>query len=435
MTARERIQQVTEQWFLTEPLFFAVFCSHSLKMNPNMQCPLRTGQGRIEYNPTKMDEMSNEYLGETLRVEMIRILLNHPYARQPIGCKPEIRHAASDMVIADAYKLAWMPLLHPGDYGLPAGQHYEWYAKRLGEMASSLFGQNKENSGNNSGENGNGNPNGNEDSYGNPNVNGDEIEDVQQIFSSKVSFASKETTQAKSSEVTESTFSNGSDKGYTDLWEEDGFQTQRITDIINGATQWGSLSDGMVELIKKSNEGRIDYRDALRAFRSSILSQHRKLTRMRPSRRFGFDQMGSHFDFTTRLLVAIDTSGSVTNESLSRYFSVIARFFKYGIQEIDVMMFDCALQGKPIMLNEAKKHKTEFHVKGGGGTDFQIVIDYVVKNPGYDGLIIITDGYAPVPNVPPLIGTKLIWVIDNEPSYRQHRAALRKTGRVCLMQL
>ena len=50
MTARERIQQETEQWFLTEPVFFAVYCSHRLTMNANMLCPLRTGKGRIEYN-------------------------------------------------------------------------------------------------------------------------------------------------------------------------------------------------------------------------------------------------------------------------------------------------------------------------------------------------------------------------------------------------
>jgi len=98
-------------------------------------------------------------------------------------------------------------------------------------------------------------------------------------------------------------------------------------------------------------------------------------------------------------------------------------------------MFDSELQGKPVRLNEAKKSKTEFQVKGRGGTDFQSVIDYVAKNQGYDGLIIITDGYAPVPDVPPLLSTKLLWVIDNESSYRQHRDSLRKTGRVCLMQL
>ena len=47
----------------------------------------------------------------------------------------------------------------------------------------------------------------------------------------------------------------------------------------------------------------------------------------------------------------------------------------------------------------------------------------------------MTDGYAPVSNVPAFLKTKLLWVIDNEPSYKQHYNALRKTGRVCLMQL
>lgn len=53
------------------------------------------------------------------------------------------------------------------------------------------------------------------------------------------------------------------------------------------------------------------------------------------SRRFGFEQMDSHYDFTTRLLVAIDTSGSVGSEELGRYLCIINSFFKYGIQEIE----------------------------------------------------------------------------------------------------
>ena len=191
----------------------------------------------------------------------------------------------------------------------------------------------------------------------------------------------------------------------------------------------------MVELIKKAAEGKIDYRGALRTFRSSIISQKRRLTRMRPSRRFGFEQMGSHYDFTTRLLIAIDTSGSVGSEELGRYFRIITTFFKYGIQEIDVLMFDHEVQGMPIKLDEAKKNKQEFKVKGRGGTDFQAPVDYVKENPNYDGLIIITDGYAPTPEVPPFLRTKLLWVIDNEQSYKLRYESLRKTGRVCLMEL
>ena len=134
MTVRERIQQETEQWFLTEPLFFTVYCTHRLKMNANMQCALRSGQGRIEYNPEIIEGVKDMELSAMLRVEMIRILLQHPYARQPLGCKPMVLQMASDMVISPAYHFGFLDMTRPEQYGLPSGQHYEWYAKRLCEM-------------------------------------------------------------------------------------------------------------------------------------------------------------------------------------------------------------------------------------------------------------------------------------------------------------
>ena len=385
MTARERIQQEAEQWFLTEPVFFAVYCSHRLTMNANMLCPLRTGKGRIEYNPTIIDGLQDNLLKDMLKVEMIRILLQHPYARQPLGCLPMMLQTASDMVISPVYQFSWVDLAKPKDYGLPKGQYYEWYANRLNDMTQGLQSQDQ----------------------------GEE--------------QSQDQNQGGSGE------SKAAD--YTSLWEEDQFQACQITDLVQSTTQWGSLPGDMVELIKKAAEGKIDYRGALRTFRSSILSQKRRLTRMRPSRRFSFEQMGSHYDFTTRLLVAIDTSGSVGSEELGRYFRIITTFFKYGIQEIDVLMFDDEVQGDPIKLNEAKKNKQEFKVKGRGGTNFQTPVNYVKEHPNYDGLIIITDGFAPIPDVPPFLRTKLLWVIDNEPSYKQNYESLRKTGRVCLMEL
>lgn len=222
---------------------------------------------------------------------------------------------------------------------------------------------------------------------------------------------------------------------YTALWEEDQFQSRMITDLIQSTTQWGSMPAKMIELIKKAAEGRIDFRSALRGFRASILSQKRRLTRMRPSRRFGFEQMGSRYDFTTHLLVAIDTSCSVGSEELGRYFRIITSFFKYGVQEIDVIMFDFNVKGEPVTLKEAQRHRKEFKVEGRGGTDFQAPVDYAKQHPDYDGVIIITDGWAPTPEMPPHLKTKLLWVLDNEPSYKQNYESLRKTGRVCLMQL
>ena len=135
MTVRERIQKEVEQWFLTEPVFFAVYCSHRLVMNANMLCPLRSGKGRIEYNPAIIEAMPDTMLRDLMRIEVIRILLQHPYARQPMGCPSLVLQTASDLVISPAYNLAWANLAHPEDFDLPTGQHYEWYAYRLSEMA------------------------------------------------------------------------------------------------------------------------------------------------------------------------------------------------------------------------------------------------------------------------------------------------------------
>ena len=413
-------QQEAEQWFLTEPVFFAVYCSHRLTMNANMLCPLRTGKGRIEYNPTVIDVLQDNQLKDLLKVEMIRILLQHPYARQPLGCLPMMLQTASDMVISPAYQFSWVDLTKPEDYGLPKGQHYEWYANRLNDMAVHHDGD--------------------APSEGNSDTNEQPGED---ISAPSVGQSDQSQDLQSASLGTDGEDSGENDKGggvsketdYTSLWEEDQFQAHQITDLIQSTTQWGSLPGDMVELIKKAAEGKIDYRGALRTFRSSILSQKRRLTRMRPSRRFGFEQMGSHYDFTTRLLIAIDTSGSVGSEELGRYFRIITTFFKYGIQEIDVLMFDHEIQGEPITFTEAKKNKQEFKVRGRGGTSFQAPVNYVKEHPNYDGLIIITDGYSPVPDVPPHLRAKLLWVIDNEKSYKEHYDSLRKTGRVCLMEL
>ena len=487
MSTLERIQQEVEQWFLTEPLFFTVYCSHRLTINPNMLCALRSGQGRIEYNPEVIDSMPDHQLRALLSVEMIRILLKHPYSRQPLGCPGIALKMASDMVIAPAYNLTWAGLIHPEEFGLPTGQHFEWYANRLSAMgihmdgpapsegdscadgeageggatsssepsekqgedsADGGGGENKEQ--NEQGENAEEASSGGADSEesdentvpiegqgGMPSSGGQEAAGVggtsSSSGSSQTTLNSLPSAPKRSEELSNLNSAPSSD--YTSLWEEDAFMGQQITDIIHSTTQWGSLPGGMVELIQKAAEGKIDYRNALRAFRSSILSQKRHLTRMYPSRRFGFEQMGSRYEFTTRLLVAIDTSGSVGSDELGRYYRIITTFFKYGIQEIDVLMFDFDVQGEPVTLKEAQKNKQTFEVKGRGGTNFQAPVNYVAEHPGYDGLIIMTDGYAPVPSVPAFLKTKLLWVIDNEPSYKQHYDALRKTGRVCLIEL
>ena len=52
MNIRETIQSIAENWFLCEPVFFDVLYRHQIVANEKMECPIRSGKGRVEYNPS-----------------------------------------------------------------------------------------------------------------------------------------------------------------------------------------------------------------------------------------------------------------------------------------------------------------------------------------------------------------------------------------------
>ena len=151
---------------------------------------------------------------------------------------------------------------------------------------------------------------------------------------------------------------------------------------------------------------------------------------MRPSRRFGFEQMGSQRQFVTKLLIAVDVSGSITTESLSYFYGVIDSAFRYGFEAVDVVQFDCGI-GK---VQSLKKVIKQVEVIGRGGTSFDEPIQYAFEN-NYDGLLILTDGYAPQPVLPEGFRTKIMWVCNDQSSYDQHHTWMEEYGRVCVMDL
>ena len=380
MNIRETIQSIAENWFLCEPVFFDMLYRHQIVANEKMECPIRSGKGRVEYNPILLKDFHQKTIEKKLGIEMIRILLKHPYERQPDGCRPEEQIAGSDMVIAPSYKIA--DLIQPAMYNLPDGQNYEWYVKQLIQQRP------------------------------------EEKEDKN---------ADGEGTALKND------IPNDKENGYTALWEEDPMQMCEINEIILSSTNWGSVPGQMVEVIYQSTRGRVKYESILREFYASALSDNRRLTRSRPSRRFGFEQMGSFYKYMPKLIVALDCSGSVSSENLGIYLHILSQFFKYGIQGIDVITFDTIVNKEVTKLKKTKDK--QIAIKGRGGTDFQPVVDYFCKHIDYDGMMIVTDGYAPVPQVPSFLKNKLLWIIDNKQCFESSRHRFSKTGRVCRIEI
>lgn len=373
---QERYSHILEQWFIMEPPLFQVLCIHELVPNTRMKCPLRSGRKKLEYNPDIVVEMSDDALEEALRAEAVRLLLKHPYERRPDGCSQQAMGLASNLVVGDNYSHPRFRIETPADLGLKSGMNYEWYAKEV----------EKQHAGAGDGES-------DEDSGG-------------------VSTAGER------------------HRDLAELWEEDELTVQMINGVISSTKNWGSISGNFAEILTSSLKAKINWRNVFAGFRASIISSKRKLTRMRPNRRTGFDNMGSIRRFDTKLLVAVDVSGSISTESLQYFYGVINSAFRYGFESIDVVQFDCGVR----VVQNLKKVVKDIGIIGRGGTSFQEPIDYAHEN-GYDGLVMLTDGYAPEPVLPEGFRTGILWVCENEDCLNHHRHWMEKSGRTCVMQI
>ena len=101
------------------------------------------------------------------------------------------------------------------------------------------------------------------------------------------------------------------------------------------------------------------------------------------------------------------------------------------METVDVLPFDAELKE----LTTLKKAPKEVMIEGRGGTNFQILFDYIAKHPRYDGMIIFTDGYAPEPKVPQHTHAKVLWVCDCEQNHEQHREWMRQSGKAAFIAL
>ena len=141
---------------------------------------------------------------------------------------------------------------------------------------------------------------------------------------------------------------------------------------------------------------------------------------MRPSRRYGFKAMGSRYERKANILIGVDVSGSITDESFSHFYQAINNFFFLGIiEKIDLLFYDVNLKNtKPIPFH--KKIELD-DIKGRGGTSFQPAIDYYQDHASeYSGMIMFTDGEGPMP-VLQSHKLNILWILDSRLAFEKSK--------------
>ena len=147
----------------------------------------------------------------------------------------------------------------------------------------------------------------------------------------------------------------------------------------------------------------LDWKAYLRRFSSQSTKVFTKKTRYKPNKRF-YGNPTLKIKQRKNTLVAIDTSGSVSEKELLEFFNEIYHIYKSGT---DVTVIECDADIQRIY--EYKGKLEDLSVQGRGGTDFEPVFAYLYKNRDkYNNLIYLTDGECNPPKTKIL--KPVLWV-------------------------
>ena len=182
---------------------------------------------------------------------------------------------------------------------------------------------------------------------------------------------------------------------------------------------WSSVGTDLAKAIIQANKPVVNWKREVRWFINKLVQAGRITTRSRINRREQslrknrtdtlkdvYLQPGSKRDYTSRLLVALDTSGSVSDAELEAFIGEINGMCAHV--ECHVTMFDTSILVDPPI--PIQKKIPGLNIKGRGGTDFNVACRYAEEHR-YDGLIVFTDGCCPFPAPPK--NMRVLWGITS----------------------
>ena len=155
----------------------------------------------------------------------------------------------------------------------------------------------------------------------------------------------------------------------------------------------------------------LSWKQILRLFVGNTIKTGSKFTWKRVSRRYGTSQKGTLPTRTIKMMIGIDTSGSVGDKDFMEFVGEIKGIMSCYKNETYLIQSDAKVQDvavfKPYMDLEAK-----FKRHGYGGTDYEPVFKYLKdKQKDTDLCIYLTDFYCSFPKEKPKF--PVIWVVTS----------------------
>lgn len=315
-----------------------------------------------------------------LKHEMLHLLFKHPWRDASNMPDPELRNIAADLVV-NQYVAPWklpegcIELSTFPDAGLEPDQTMEWYYEKLRSWAKSAGAKGR------------------------------------LVIELAAGRFDEQGCDAKWGE-------KAGEEGSHDGVSSGDYAEAVVRGLVSKARaklsgkEWGDLPLGVQRMVEEiCAPPKLPWKRLLRLFAGRGSRTVVRSTMLKESRRFPGDP-GIRIKRLQKIAVAVDTSGSIGEKELGEFLAEINGMARAGA-EITLIESDCKVHKvAPYRRNEMPSFK------GGGGTDFDPVMQWLHDNrhERFGGCIYLTDGCAPKPTVDPRC--PVLWVITPEMDIR-----------------
>jgi len=315
-----------------------------------------TGHFEMIYNPDFFEQLPDIEKKGVLKHEFYHLIFEHVTGRRPDGINPKAWNIATDLAI-NSHLVGELP----EQCCMPGRGPFEQYEP--GMSAEAYLNQLKKEMGDNGGDgNQSGSGDGSSDGDGNGQFDSHEGWDE---ASGEVKEIAKERLKQSLKKAAEEAASNG----------------------------WGSVSQDVRKDIMSRITTRVDWRKMLRYFVKTSQRAAKQSSIKHINKRYPYIHAGRKVNRTAKIAVAIDQSGSVSDQMLNAFFNELSKLAKYA--EFTVIPFDDQVfEDKVYTWKKGETKKWERVLCG--GTNFDAPTEYVNRK-GFDGMLVLTDLCAPKP--------------------------------------
>jgi predicted metal-dependent peptidase len=189
-----------------------------------------------------------------------------------------------------------------------------------------------------------------------------------------------------------------------------------------GSKSRGTLPGALVTAIKKwLKPPTVSWKQLLRQYVGHVIRSGSKSTWKKHNRRFGSDIKGRMTTTSIKLVIAVDTSGSVGDKEFKEFICEMKGLLSCYKNDTTIIQSDADVQNVQVF-----KPYTQLEVKfkrhGYGGTDYEPVFKYVKnKMKDVELVVYLTDFYCTFPKDRPKM--PVIWVVtsngdmNNKPAW------------------